>query len=164
MGLRESYAAAYVHCLVVGEGVLTLPLAVRREILVRMGGLYNPSFRKPRPKGGRGRPPLQLEWDGCEICRRAYRHTRYVGEVGRIIPTFPVVPRKGRRGRRPLRLGGKPTVQQPSIAVANGSAMAHRGRCALQGWVSDARFSSHPSPYNMATQGASRTPTPTVGW
>ena len=51
----------------VGEGVLTLPLAVRREMAVRMGGLYNPRFRKPRPKGGRGRPPLQLDWDGCEI-------------------------------------------------------------------------------------------------
>ena len=51
----------------VGEGVLTLPLAVRREILVRMGGLYSPRFRKPRPKGGRGRPPLQLDWDGFEI-------------------------------------------------------------------------------------------------
>ena len=63
----------------VGEGVLTLPLAVRREILVGMGGWYNPRFRKPRPKGGRGRPPLQLDWDGCEICRRAYtyRHQRY---------------------------------------------------------------------------------------
>ena len=64
---------------VVGEGVLTLPLAVRRETAVRMGGLYNPRFRKPRPKGGRGRPPLQHDWDGCEICRRAYtyRHQRY---------------------------------------------------------------------------------------
>ena len=52
---------------VVGEGVLTLPLAVRREMAVRMGGLYNPRFRKPPRKGGRGRPPLQLDWDGCEI-------------------------------------------------------------------------------------------------
>ena len=34
---------------------------------VRMGGLYNPRFRKPRPKGGRGRPPLQRGRDGCEI-------------------------------------------------------------------------------------------------
>ena len=34
---------------------------------VRMGGLYNPRFRKPARKGGRGRPPLQLDWDGCEI-------------------------------------------------------------------------------------------------
>ena len=51
----------------VGEGVLTLPLAVRREILVRMGGLYNPRFRRPARKGGRGRPPLQHDWDGCEI-------------------------------------------------------------------------------------------------
>ena len=63
----------------VGEGVLTLPLAARRETAVRMGGLYSQRFRKPARKGGRGRPPLQLEWDGCEICRRAYtyRHTRY---------------------------------------------------------------------------------------
>ena len=51
----------------VGEGVLTLPLAVRRETAVRMGCLYNPRFRKPPPKGGRGRPPLQPDWDGCEI-------------------------------------------------------------------------------------------------
>ena len=34
---------------------------------VRMGGLYSQRFRKPARKGGRGRPPLQLEWDGCEI-------------------------------------------------------------------------------------------------
>ena len=63
----------------VGEGVLTLPLAVRREILVRMGGWYNPRFRKPARKGGRGRPPLQRDLSGCEIYayRRAYRHTRY---------------------------------------------------------------------------------------
>ena len=84
----------------VGEGVLTLPLAVRREILVRMGGLYNQRFRKQRPKGGRGRPPLQLEWDGCEIYayQRAYRHTRYVGEVGIVIPTFSSVQRNGAPG------------------------------------------------------------------
>ena len=51
----------------VGEGVLTLPLAVRRETAVRRGDWYNPRFRKPRPKGGRGRPPLQRGRDGCEI-------------------------------------------------------------------------------------------------
>ena len=51
----------------VGEGVLTLPLAVRRETAVRMGGLYGQRFRKPARKGGRGRPPLQHDWDGCEI-------------------------------------------------------------------------------------------------
>ena len=50
----------------VGEGVLTLPLAVRRETAARMGGLYSQRFRKPRPKGGRGRPPLQLDLAGCE--------------------------------------------------------------------------------------------------
>ena len=106
---------------VVGEGVLTLPLAVRRETAVRMGGLYNPSFRKPRPKGGRGRPPLQPEWDGCGICRRAYRHTRYDARAGIVIRTFLIVLRKGRRGRRPLRLGGERTFQQPYNAVASGS-------------------------------------------
>ena len=76
---------------VVGEGVLTLPLAVRREILVRMGGLYNPRFRRPARKGGRGRPPLQLEWDGCEIYayQRAYRHTRYVARWLSLYLRFP---------------------------------------------------------------------------
>ena len=34
---------------------------------VRMGVLYNQRFRKPARKGGRGRPPLQLDWDGFEI-------------------------------------------------------------------------------------------------
>ena len=90
----------------VGEGVLTLPLAVRREILVRMGGLYNPRFRRPARKGGRGRPPLQHEWDGCGICRRAYtyRHTRYVGEVVIVIYTFSVVQCNGAPGTvRPTR-------------------------------------------------------------
>ena len=31
-----------------------------------MGGWYNPRFRKPPRKGGRGRPPLQRGRDGCE--------------------------------------------------------------------------------------------------
>ena len=66
MGLRESYAVAYVHRLVVGEGVLTLPLAVRREMAARCDGRVNLRFRRPRPKGGRGRPPLQLDLAGCE--------------------------------------------------------------------------------------------------
>ena len=83
---------------VVGEGVLTLPLAVRREILVRMGGLYNPRFRRPARKGGRGRPPLQLDWAGCE----AYAAERIVshdmlGRPASIIPTSPIVQGKVRR-------------------------------------------------------------------
>ena len=59
MGLRESYAVAYVHRLVVGEGVLPLPLAVRRETAARRDWRVNPRFCEPQPKGGRGRPPLQ---------------------------------------------------------------------------------------------------------
>ena len=51
---RKSYAAAYVHCLVVGEGVLTLPLAVRRETAARRDWRVNPRFCEPQPKGGRG--------------------------------------------------------------------------------------------------------------
>ena len=56
-----------------------------------MGGWYNPRFRRPARKGGRGRPPLQLEWDGCEICRRAYtyRHTRYVARWLSLYIRFP---------------------------------------------------------------------------
>ena len=57
----------------VGEGVLTLPLAARRETAVRMGSWYNPRFHKPRPKGGRGRPPLQRGRDGCEIAAERIR-------------------------------------------------------------------------------------------
>ena len=62
-----------------------------------MGGLYSHRFRNPARKGGRGRPPLQLDWDGCEICRRAYtyRHTRY---DTRWLSLYIRFPSPGRRG------------------------------------------------------------------
>ena len=99
-----------------------------------MGGLYNPRFRRPPRKGGRGRPPLQLDWDGCEIyaaeCIVTYdmmrggqdntnvSHRPTEGASGTPPPTVGCVSdvsatirrrRKrrpaGRRGRRPLRGG-----------------------------------------------------------
>ena len=108
----------------VGEGVLTLPLAVRREMAVRMGGLYSQRFRRPRPKGGRGRPPLQLDWDGCEICRRAYtyRHTRYDTRWLLLYPGFPSSHGRGVEDAAPY------------------------------GWVRVRRVSNHPAPLHMATQ------------
>ncbi len=114
----------------VGEGVLTLPLAVRRETAVRMGGWYSQRFRKPPRKGGRGRPPLQLEWDGCEICRRAYtyRHQRY---DTRWLSLYIRFPSSGPRGV---------------------------GDAAPYGWVRVRRFSNHPPPSQAAARGASGTP------
>ena len=133
MGLRESYAVAYVHRLVVGEGVLTLPLAVRREMAARCDGRVNLRFRRPRPKGGRGRPPLQLDLAGCE----AYAAERIVThDMSRrraaLCLRFP--PSKGRvvEDADPLRVGCECTFPQPYSAVPNGGGMAHRGRCALQ--------------------------------
>ena len=117
MGLRESYAVAYVHRLVVGEGVLTLPLAVRREMAARCDGRVNLRFRRPRPKGGRGRPPLQLDLAGCE----AYAAERIVThDMSRrraaLCLRFP--PSKGR------------VVEDADP----------------YGWVGDGRLRSHPSP------------------
>ncbi len=112
----------------VGEGVLTLPLAVRREMAVRMDGLYSQRFRKPPRKGGRGRPPLQLDWDGCEI----YAAERIVTHdmLARWVSLYLRYP--------------------PS------SAMAHRGRCTLQGWVRDGRFSNHRPPCAHKTPGGEK--------
>ncbi len=108
----------------VGEGVLTLPLAVRREMAVRMGGLYSQRFRKPARKGGRGRPPLQLEWDGCGICRRAYtyRHTRYDARWSIKYLLFPLSHGRGVEDAAPY------------------------------GWAVDRRFSNHITPSRRATQ------------
>ena len=150
----------------VGEGVLTLPLAVRREILVRMGGLYNPRFRKPPRKGGRGRPPLQREWDGCEIYAaeriRIVTHDMMRGGSS-YIPTFPVVPRKGRRGRRPLRLVGKRTFQQPYDAVASGNPRGV-GDAAPYGWFIDlSRPFSHPRG-SIRPRGVKRRKSQKGGW
>ena len=64
----------------------------------------------------------------------------------------------GRRGRRPLRGGGKPTFQQPYDAAAYGSAMAHRGRCALRGWVRVPRKGGRGRPPLQAPHSAEKPP------
>ena len=88
--------------------------------MVRMGGWYNPRFRKPRPKGGRGRPPLQLEWDGCEI---------YAAERMRIV-THDMLARW--------------SIKYLRFPSSHGRVVEDADP---YGWVRDRRFSNHlPTP------------------
>ena len=90
---------------------------------VRMGGLYNPRFRKPARKGGRGRPPLQLGWDGCEI---------YAAERIRIVTNDMM-----RGGYRYTYVIRRPTEGSSRTPTP-------------YGWVCVQRFSNHLVPSRIA--------------
>ena len=104
----------------VGEGVLTLPLAVRREILVRMGGLYSPRFRRPRPQGRAGTPaPTTRLGRVRNICRRAYRHTRYDARWLSLYLRFPSSHGRGVGDAAPYGWAGDGTLRNSGRVFGN---------------------------------------------